>query len=142
MLIKGGVVIESLAKAEVVAFDKTGTLTQGKPQVTEVLTGQGTVVDLLSTAVAIKRESGHPLAEAICRHAAGLGIAAKPAEDVRNIAGRGMEGKVEGRAVFIGAPRFAAPYGSLRPDQVRAVARLEGEGKTLAVVMADGRRLA
>lgn len=141
MLIKGGVVIESLAKAQVVAFDKTGTLTQGKPQVTEVVTGQGTVADLLSTAVAIERESSHPLAEAICRHAAGLGIAAKPAEDVRNIAGRGMEGKVEGRAVFIGAPRFAATYGSLSPDQAQAVARLEGEGKTLAVVMADGRAL-
>ncbi|MGA0542208.1 heavy metal translocating P-type ATPase [Neotabrizicola sp. VNH66] len=141
MLIKGGVVIESLAKAQVVAFDKTGTLTQGKPQVTEVVTGQGTLADLLSTAVAIERESSHPLAEAICRHAESLGIAPKSAEGVRNIAGRGMEGRVGGRAVFIGAPRFAATYGTLPPDQAQAAQRLEAEGKTLAVVMADGQAL-
>jgi Cd2+/Zn2+-exporting ATPase len=141
MLIKGGVVIESLAKADVVAFDKTGTLTQGKPQVTDVIPGQGTVADLLAVAVAIERESSHPLAEAICRHAADLGLAAKPALAVRNIAGRGMEGSVDGRPVFIGAPRFADAHGTLTSDQAEAVRRLESEGKTLAIVMTEGRAL-
>src|SRR5699024_3997842 len=35
-LLKGGEVIENLAKIDIIVFDKTGTLTQGKPSVTDV----------------------------------------------------------------------------------------------------------
>lgn len=52
-----------------------------------------------------------------------------------------MEGRVGGKSVFIGAPRFAAHHGALLPEQKRAARRLEAEGKTLAVVMSDGQAL-
>lgn len=141
MLIKGGAVIEALAKAQVVAFDKTGTLTRGKPQVTEVIAANGDNRTLLAVANAIERESGHPLAEAICRHASENGIGQRMAANVRNVAGRGMEGIVDGRSVFIGAPRFIDSYGKLSAAQSEAIQRLEGEGKTIAVVIADGEAL-
>lgn len=141
MLIKGGAVIEALAKAQVVAFDKTGTLTRGKPQVTEVIAANGDDRTLLAVANAIERESGHPLAEAICRYASENGIGQRMAANVRNVAGRGMEGIVDGRSVFIGAPRFIDSYGKLSAAQSEAIQRLEGEGKTIAVVIADGEAL-
>ena len=37
VLVKGGVYLELLAKADVIVFDKTGTLTTGKPEVTGVI---------------------------------------------------------------------------------------------------------
>jgi Cd2+/Zn2+-exporting ATPase len=137
MLIKGGAVIESLAKAELVAFDKTGTLTRGKPQVTEVIAADGNVQDLLALATSVERESGHPLAEAICRHTAAIGVPTMQAEGVRNVPGRGMEGKVDGRPIFIGAPRFASSRGRLSDAQNETVRRLEAQGKTIAVVMQE-----
>lgn len=36
VLVKGGEIMEKLAKIDLVIFDKTGTLTKGKPEVTEV----------------------------------------------------------------------------------------------------------
>ncbi|MCM2477298.1 cadmium-translocating P-type ATPase [Rhizobium sp. CG5] len=141
MLIKGGAVIEALAKAQVVAFDKTGTLTQGKPQVTEVIAASGDGQALLTVANAMERESSHPLAEAICRHASEKGVGQRVAANVRNVAGRGMEGIVDGRSVFIGAPRFIDSYGKLSAAQSEAIQRLEGEGNTIAVVIVDGEAL-
>jgi Cu+-exporting ATPase len=40
LLIKGGKYLEALAKADVLLIDKTGTLTLGKPQITEIITGE------------------------------------------------------------------------------------------------------
>ena len=37
VLIKGGVVIEELAKVTTICFDKTGTITKGTPEVVDVL---------------------------------------------------------------------------------------------------------
>ena len=38
VLIKGGEVMDSLSKVDVMVFDKTGTLTKGKPEVTDIKT--------------------------------------------------------------------------------------------------------
>ncbi len=40
LLIKGGKYLEALARADVFLIDKTGTLTLGKPQITEIITGE------------------------------------------------------------------------------------------------------
>ncbi len=37
VLIKGGVVIEELAKVTTICFDKTGTITKGTPEVVDIL---------------------------------------------------------------------------------------------------------
>jgi len=137
MLIKGGAVIELLSKTSKVAFDKTGTLTLGKPKVTDVIAADHDIAGLLTLANAIERESSHPLAEAIVRHASEMGVAHIVASAVRNVPGRGMEGNIAGRQVFIGAPRFAAMHGSISDDQRETIGRLEGGGKTVAVIVVD-----
>ena len=50
ILLKGGAVMEALARTEVVAFDKTGTLTVGKPVVTDLFAVDGNETALLSMA--------------------------------------------------------------------------------------------
>ncbi len=137
ILAKGGVILETLAKAEVVAFDKTGTLTRGRPAVTEVHAADGAAEDLLSLAAAIEAGSSHPLAEAIVAEAQARKLAPASASDVKALAGRGVSGTVAGRAIFIGAPRFAAEEGTIGTALAEAISAFEQAGNTVAVVIAD-----
>jgi Cd2+/Zn2+-exporting ATPase len=141
MLLKGGAILETLAKAELVAFDKTGTLTVGKPVVTDVVALDGNDRAFLGLAAAIERQSSHPLATAIATHADAEGADAVIVDSVRAVPGRGMEGFCNGRKIFIGAPRFAADAGIVPADLLDRIAALESEGKTVAVIMAGGTAL-
>ena len=61
------------------------------------------------------------------------------AAEVRAIAGKGVAGRVDGKAVFIGAPRFAAEQGGIPEALSRQIAGLEADGKTVAVLVIEGK---
>jgi Cd2+/Zn2+-exporting ATPase len=112
VLIKGGAHLETLGRVRAVAFDKTGTLTRGKPVVTGVrsadcVTGESCALcdDVLALATALERRSAHPLARAVVEAAAQRGLDAVyvPAESVETLAGRGVQGDVNGKRVIIGS---------------------------------------
>ena len=138
MLVKGGAVIEMLARTETVAFDKTGTLTLGEPVVTDVVALDGNEAGLIAQAATIEHESSHPLARAIVNHAEKAGVKPLPGSNIKAISGRGMQGNVGGKDLFIGAPRFATEVGTLSKELADRITALESEGKTVAVVMAGG----
>ncbi|NSX89909.1 heavy metal translocating P-type ATPase [Agrobacterium tumefaciens] len=138
MLVKGGAVIEMLARTETVAFDKTGTLTLGEPVVTDVVALDGNETGLIAEAATIEHESSHPLARAIVNHAEKAGVKPLPGSDIKAISGRGMQGTVGGKKLFIGAPRFATEVGTVSKELADRITALESEGKTVAVVMAGG----
>ncbi|NTB98654.1 cadmium-translocating P-type ATPase [Agrobacterium tumefaciens] len=138
MLVKGGAVIEMLARTETVAFDKTGTLTLGEPVVTDVVALDGNEAELIAQAATIEHESSHPLARAIVNHAEKLGVKPLPGSNIKAISGRGMQGNVGGKDLFIGAPRFATEVGTLSKDLSDRISALESEGKTVAVVIVGG----
>ncbi|MDR6188818.1 Cd2+/Zn2+-exporting ATPase [Agrobacterium pusense] len=138
MLVKGGAVIEMLARTQTVAFDKTGTLTLGEPVVTDVVALDGNEAELIAQAATIENESSHPLARAIVNHAEKVGVKPLPGSNIKAISGRGMQGNVGGTDLFIGAPRFATEVGTLSKDLSDRISALESEGKTVAVVMAGG----
>ena len=138
MLVKGGAVIEMLARTETVAFDKTGTLTLGEPVVTDVIALDGNEAELIAQAATIENESSHPLARAIVNHAEKAGVKPLPGSNIKAISGRGMQGTVGGKDLFIGAPRFATEVGTLSKELADRITALESEGKTVAVVMAGG----
>ncbi|MDE0040578.1 MAG: HAD-IC family P-type ATPase, partial [Candidatus Poribacteria bacterium] len=58
VLIKGGIHLENLGKAQAVAFDKTGTLTKGKPEITDIISiGEMDVDSWLRMAAAAESRS-------------------------------------------------------------------------------------
>lgn len=66
ILMKGGIYLEQLSKATVIAFDKTGTITKGTPEVTDFRVKDSFDSDLFCTSVAaIEQQSNHPLAKAV-----------------------------------------------------------------------------
>ena len=91
ILVKGADSVQNLAKTYLVAFDKTGTLTKGEFEVE--LINNYTDVDILPIAAALEESSTHPIAKAIVRKA---GTVALKAEDIHEIAGKGIEGVIDG----------------------------------------------
>jgi len=106
--------------------------------VTDVVAADGRSDALVAMAAAVERHSNHPLAQAIVARAGENGGTGPAATAVRAVAGKGMEGLVDGTEVFIGAPRFAAERANLDEGTREAIARLEDEGKTVTVVVAAG----
>lgn len=139
LLIKGGAVIEALAGVDTVAFDKTGTLTIGRPIVTDVVALEAAESQVLALAAAVERRSSHPLAAAIVARAEVEAVAIVAAEDVAAVPGKGMAGTIGEAAVFVGAPRHAAAWATLPEAALAAIDRLEGEGKTVVVVVSAAR---
>ncbi|MCH2132880.1 MAG: cadmium-translocating P-type ATPase [Phycisphaerales bacterium] len=103
VLIKAGLYLELLGKLRSIVFDKTGTLTEGRPVVSDVRTIEGIGEDeLLTLAAAVESKVNHPLADAIVSAARERNIEIPDAGDVRQIAGLGAEGQIDGVPVVIG----------------------------------------
>jgi Cd2+/Zn2+-exporting ATPase len=137
LLLKGGAVLESAGKVQVIAFDKTGTLTAGKPKVTDIVGATATETEVLSLAAALESGSSHPIAHAIVERAEADSVGIPAATGSRAIGGKGVEGKVGQRALFLGAPRFIGGRARVAPETAQTIERLEDDGKTVAVLVAD-----
>ncbi|GAB0150520.1 heavy metal translocating P-type ATPase [Marichromatium sp. PS1] len=142
LLMKGGAVLEGLARITRVAFDKTGTLTLGQPRVTEVVVLEGERARLLECAAALSQGSSHPLSRAILAHAEAAGLAAVAPERVRALPGRGVRGEIGGRECFLGSLTAARELiGGDASGLVVAAESQQALGRSLSVVVEDGRAL-
>jgi len=139
VLIKDAEALERMAGVDTLIVDKTGTLTMGKPKLTDtVALGDITETDLLSLAAALERGSEHPLAEAIVEGAEASGAPRQEAADFEAITGKGVRGKVGGRAVALGNGAMMQEMG-LETAQADAKAdTLRTEGKTAMFIAVDG----
>lgn len=140
LLVKGGAALEMLGKVKVMAFDKTGTLTVGRPRVTDIVAVEGEEAELLAKAAAVERGSSHPLGAAIVAEADQRGL-----EVLRTFGGtvatpgKAVTSRLKSGFVSVGSPRFAAEQGSMSPEMQQQVLALEGQGKTVIVVI-EGKR--
>lgn len=138
ILLKGGIVLEQLAKVDVLAFDKTGTLTFGKPEVVrlDVEDGFSSEESILRVAASVERRSSHPLAEAIMRLATDRGVDLVEPTDFAVVPGRGVRAVVDGRSVLVGNLSFLAESG-LRLSPLFD----DDRGLSAVYIAADGRLL-
>jgi Cu+-exporting ATPase len=139
VLIKDAEALERMATVDTLIVDKTGTLTMGKPKLTDtVALGDLAEADLLSLAAALERGSEHPLAEAIVEGAEAQGAPRQEATDFDAVTGKGVQGRVGGRAVALGN---AAMMREMGLDTAQAEAKadaLRAEGKTAMFIAVDG----
>ncbi len=145
VLFKGGSHLETAARIKVVAFDKTGTLTQGTPHLTHLQAEDNVPeAELLQLTASVEARSEHPLAQALVRAAEERGLALSSAEDFRALVGQGVEGRVNGRKVWIGNERLFAERGLTIPRHLlQRLAEIEESGQTamLAYDASQGRWL-
>jgi P-type Cu+ transporter len=141
VLIRNAEALEKAYQVDTVLLDKTGTITCGEPTVTDVVAAPGQdMLALLPLLAALERQSEHPVAEAVVRHAEAAGAAALPATGFRAYEGRGAGAEVAGHAVLIGNQRLLTEQ-AVQPEPVleQAAARLLTEAKTVLYAAVDGR---
>jgi Zn2+/Cd2+-exporting ATPase len=138
LLLKGGAVLENVGRITAAAFDKTGTLTEGKPKVTDVIGFSRPEVDVLRLAAALEAGSSHPLATAIVARAKAGNVTPPVAESGEAVGGKGVVGRADGHALFLGSAAAAGERAALTPDQMGRIERLNAVGKSVAVLVADG----
>jgi len=141
VLIKGGRTLDALSRVAVVAFDKTGTLTEGRPVATDVVDvcacGRCPTDCGLQHAASLEAQSSHPLARALLEAAEARRVALSPAEGVVTLAGRGVEGMVNGSAVTVGSHAHFDEYHPHGAEVCRRADELAAEGKTVILVRHD-----
>ncbi|HTS18434.1 MAG TPA: cation-translocating P-type ATPase [Verrucomicrobiae bacterium] len=140
VLIKGGQYLEAAARLHTIVFDKTGTLTQGQPEVTHVSRfDEHTEAEIVGMAAVAEKMSGHPVARAILRKAAALGLSTADPSQFQAHHGRGVTAERNGQKLVVGQT------GLMRDEDVAMSTALQahmdehhGEGHTTIVVAHDG----
>jgi Cu+-exporting ATPase len=146
VLIKNAEALELLARVDTLVVDKTGTLTEGRPRLTAIeLAGSWAEDDVLRLAAAVERGSEHPLAAAIVGAAdartappSPVGFGDPVVSGFRSATGKGVSGRVDGRAVDLGTLALMRERGvDAAPFAAHADARRQ-EGETVVFVAVDG----
>ena len=139
VLFKNATSLETSAQIDTVVMDKTGTLTKGEPEVTDVIADGVGEVELLALAAAVERESEHPLARAVTRHADEAKVPRVAATAFRNVPGHGAQGQVDGRRVLVGNRRLMTTEGIELGGLGRRRDELAAAGRTAVLIAVDGR---
>lgn len=101
ILVKGSNYLEALSKTGYVVFDKTGTLTQGVFEVSAIHHNTLPKESLIEYAALAESSSSHPISKSLQR-AYGKEIDRSRVTDVREIGGKGIVAKVDGKTVAAG----------------------------------------
>lgn len=124
---------------QVVAVDKTGTLTKGKPELTDLVTTDAfTRTDVLRLVAAAEAQSEHPIARAIVDAAKTEGVALVQPEHFEAVPGFGLEARVDGHLVQVGADRYMTRLGLDTAVFTAQAERLGDEGKSPLFAAIDG----
>jgi P-type Cu2+ transporter len=138
VLFKNATAVETAARIDTVVMDKTGTLTKGEPEVTDVVVDALPEDELLALAAAVERESEHPLAAAVVRHAEQRQVPVLAATKFRNAPGHGAEAWVTGRRVLVGNRKLMADEGVDTGSLMARRDELAAAGRTAVLVAVDG----
>ena len=136
ILIKGGTYLEEARNLKAIALDKTGTITEGKPKLVEFI-----VVDPLADkaqvavlAASLAGRSDHPVSKAL---AAGLTAEVQAVEDFQALAGRGVQGRINGQALVLGNRRLVEERKQSSPALEAQLRTHEEAGRTVTLLAGE-----
>ena len=127
LIVKGGSVLEQLARVRSVAFDKTGTLTTGRPEPRRVEPAAGFDEDeVLRLAASAEVYSSHVLSGAVIQAAKLRDVELLPVEAAEEHATNGVAAHISSGVVRVGKPAWIA-------EHVRGMVRARLEAGELAI---------
>jgi Cd2+/Zn2+-exporting ATPase len=120
ILFKGGNYLDAITRVDSIAFDKTGTLTNGKFEVTEIDTANGTDAgQLIDIAMSVEAKSTHPIAQAIVAYAKEHKAHEVTISEMKEIAGHGVTASIDGHKVLVGNFKLLAADCISVPDKLK-----------------------
>lgn len=129
ILFKGSNFLDLITRLNTVVMDKTGTLTKGvfSVQKVESLIDEN---EFLKCLGAVESKSTHPIAKAVVEY---IGVSKiHPADDIEEIAGMGLKGKVNGQEVLAGNVKLLQKFNI---DFDKKITEIE---ESIVVVAIDG----
>jgi len=137
ILIKGGVYLEQGHRMNWLALDKTGTITQGKPVQTgmNVLDDEVQEAHVYQIAVSLAARSDHPVSRAIAQAPQAADVAALPVEQFLAVAGRGVQGRVNGQQWYLGSAVWADELRLMDDTTKTTVEQAQANGQSLVLLM-------
>jgi Cu2+-exporting ATPase len=146
ILVKNGLVLETLSKVTHFVFDKTGTLTEGRMSVAQLHIASGAEErDVLRHAAAVERYSEHSVAKAIVAEAEARQLPHRDlaANGFHATAGLGVEANVAGQAVLLGSAEWLMQRGIALDAALQAKAHeLETQAMSCVYVAQNGKHVA
>lgn len=140
VLMKGGVFLEQLAKAEAIVFDKTGTITKGIPEVIDFIKRDEIEEEQLFRIVtAVEQQSNHPLAKSLVAYCKKKINSLIPnVENMHDVIGYGVEATVEGVRWKLGSKRLMGELISTMPKRwEEKITAWQKEGNTIVYVSTE-----
>jgi Cu+-exporting ATPase len=139
VLIRNGEALQTASKITAMILDKTGTITLGQPKVTDIILASDLSEEqVLQLAASLESGSEHPLAMAIIDSAGDRGLAPDQAENFNAVAGKGIEGSVNGRTVLFGNQKLMNQSEIDCSDYLSAAGELAAQAKTPMFFAVDG----
>lgn len=137
ILIKGGVYLEQGHRMNWLALDKTGTITQGRPVQTgmNVLDEGVQAAQAHRIAVSLAARSDHPVSRAIAQAPQAADVAPLPVEQFLAVAGRGVQGRVDGQQWYLGSPVWADELKLMNAATKTVVEQAQANGQSLVLLM-------
>ncbi|MDZ4201290.1 MAG: heavy metal translocating P-type ATPase [Gallionella sp.] len=146
ILVKNGLVLETLSKVNHFVFDKTGTLTEGKMSVAQVHTVRGVeLTEVIRNAAAVERYSEHSIAKAVVSEAERqqLGYRDVPVENFHVTAGLGVQADIAGCPILLGSAEWLTRQGVELDALLLSHAHdLEGQAMSCVHVASGGAHVA
>lgn len=129
VLVKGSNYLEALSNVDIIVCDKTGTLTEGIFKVQEVNAISISNEELIKTVAYAESFSNHPISISI-KDAYGKKIDTKKVTKTKEITGKGIYAKVDGKEVYVGNEKLLKDL-KIKYDKVKKI------GTVLYVVIDD-----
>lgn len=166
ILVKGGEVFDKISHIDTTVWDKTGTLTSGEFEVVNIKCYSDlSENDLLQIAFSLEEHSNHPLAQAIVKKANELNLKPLDIEELKEIAGYGLEGVIDNKTFYVGSIKYMESLGftieeehshafvavatdnellgafelldKLKPSSTKAISKLKDRGLKTVVLTGD-----
>ncbi|KAI0140050.1 heavy metal translocatin [Hypoxylon sp. NC0597] len=106
LIFKTSEAVEVAHRTSHVVFDKTGTLTHGKLHVGTEEYPSGTRQIVGPMILGLLADINHPVSSAVAAHLESQGVHATKVDEIKSLPGKGVEGKINGRSIQAGNPRW------------------------------------
>ena len=120
ILFKGATYMDKLKEVNTMVMDKTGTVTKGVFKIKDIeVIGNYSKEEFMTFLLAIESKSTHPIAKAISEYP--LDNEVPEATDIKEIAGKGLQGIINGTQVVAGDKKLMSHFNISTPKEIDSI---------------------